>query len=908
MSVNPDSVGLPTMFQVAYAPTVKSKSTNRTFNIKTLGDMLMSEQSVPQATVDAMRPNYETARALNNAVKVMRPIIHPGQFPDGISKRTTETCEGITALIHDYDGYAGDRITMTTVIERCIELGVEVICWETFSAEDDGYTFRALFPLATVLAADCGGAAHIELKNLLGFGPATTFGPHQGYFITPRPGRKPVVRAVRGKPVDVMLDFFLLESTADAVAPQGGFQTQTDYDVLDHALSLDEKELYWRCMTVINSHGGERNHWIAMIGAGLRGWGFTPQILTNPELQNESHRAQLVRLDEWSKSERIPEGGKATYSPGCVVEQGRKLFATGAKMAGLTAIVQQAHADSPDGIVELLDDPELKRIAMLRLNQKPESTNTITFEELAAATTERQAKREREMLLADRQMMAIHNMPACFGRVRDWCVEFASKGEMARHIQLTDDYRFPIDPISAILSIAQLLSVVAGGRVWVNQGSVYPPTQLNLYVLRIAGSGTGKSISLSWLKGCMSHTVFKHSLVSNMSFSIGGFWPHTFERIGPNVLQLTDEGANLIANHIGNNGSNLKTLHTALLSAYSAGHEGGELDAPIYSTGGKRGAKQDNNFEAVIEPNLNIQAIGTHDLLPQMNDPEFLQSGFSARFITRIEPKQAEITDEDVLAQEMESCFDENSPEAKLSLSLSLEAQRKFSEHFVEFDRELEQVDRGTSISDTLAIEQFESDGAIEITPAIYKAAIVGRQSAARTNQYIRKNIACGQVMAEARLFFTPYVHDNELLEAVRHREVEKLTKLSAIYTLGRNPDSQFIDADIARYLMGILQMAQLDFISLEQTRACAPPRWTSQIKMLERETKPGGKLYEAGEDGVTMVKLRDCNRAWRELIADLKLDDDDLKGPRQQAKQVLHDLGVIEKKVGKATVYFLVK
>lgn len=60
-----------------------------------------------------------------------------------------------------------------------------------------------------------------------------------------------------------------------------------------------------------------------------------------------------------------------------------------------------------------------------------------------------------------------------------------------------------------------------------------------------------------------------------MSFSIGGFWPATYERAGHNVFQLTDEGKNLIDTHVGNIGANLATLHNSLLTAYSQSHEVG---------------------------------------------------------------------------------------------------------------------------------------------------------------------------------------------------------------------------------------------------------------------------------------------------------------------------------------------
>ena len=77
------------------------------------------------------------------------------------------------------------------------------------------------------------------------------------------------------------------------------------------------------------------------------------------------------------------------------------------------------------------------------------------------------------------------------------------------------------------------------------------------------------------------------------------------------------------------------------------------------------------------------------------------------------------------------------------------------------------------------------------ITPSIYKEANKQRQDEDRTGHHIHKDRACGEVMAEAELFFVPYVHDNGLLEAVKYREVEKLTKLAAIYTLGCSPSAK---------------------------------------------------------------------------------------------------------------------
>ena len=910
MSADPQIVTrLPTAFQVAFAATVKSTSTNRTFNVRSLADLINAEQPVPQDTIESMAKNYDSKKALNNAIKCLRPAIYPAVFPDGARVRNMANIEGVTMITFDMDGRGGDTIPRAKMVERCAELKLECVLWDTFSSEDDGLTYRIQFPMAKVLASDCYAAASQAVKDYIGFGPLTFLPSSQAYFISPRVGRRTNPVALFGHPIDTVLDFTQLEAAADAAMPAGASST---FDPLEHVWNLEKQALAARCLRLIEPWSGDRNHWIGIIAAMLRGWGFTPQILSDPSLQNESHRGLLTMLDEWSKNEHPPAGCQPKYSKDCVVSEGKKLLREATKRLGIQGLVRKAHEHSPEGIGEaLVDDEVLHKLAMQIMGErsKPaQESNLPSFEELVSATSERHAKVQKNRMLADRQAMVIHDMPACFGRVRDWCVEFASKGELTKHSELTDDYRFAIDPISAVLSVAQMMSVIIGGRVWVNQGLVYPPTQLNTYFLRIAGSGTGKSTSMAWLKGIMDNTVFEHSIVGNMSFSSGGFWPNTFDRLGYNVFQLTDEGETIIAGHVGNSGANLKSLHTLLLTAYSAGHEKGTLYPPLYSTGGKAGAKQNNNFEAVLEPNLNLQVIGTHTLIPQISTAEFMQNGFSARFIIRIEPKQAEESADDVLNRQLLSCIDGDAP-IEATESPMLEAQARFAKHLATLDVELHNAGRGCALHNLVGSVQF--DMGLEdskLTPSIYKEANKQRQLEARTGHHIHKDRACGMVMAEAELFFIPYVHDNGLLEAVKHREVEKLTKLAAIYTLGCNPGAKVIDHEKARYLMNILQMAQMDFLTLERTSSGIPARWADRMKMLEREVSPGGVLFEAGPDGAPSNKLIQSNRAWRDLIKDIRLGDDDLKGVRAQAKQVMSDLGVAEKPVGKGINYFLTR
>ena len=909
MSANPNAVvTMPVQFEVAFAPTVSRASTNRTFTIRSLADAIAAEQPVPQDTVDAMREKYSSTKALDNAIKCLRPAIYPGQYPDGARVRTAQNIEGVTALVHDYDGRAGDRVTRADLLARCAELKIEVLVWDTYSSDDSGTTFRALYPLSKVLPVDCHHAAHAMLKELLGMAPGAVLPASQAYFLTPRLGRKSNPAACFGRPIDAILDFGLLEAITADITPakqSAANKGWDELDMLDHMFDDAGKALYMRCIQAINPWSEDRGHWIGVIGAGLRGWGLTPYKLGHLHELNESEKAIIERLEEWSKNERPDPGCAPKYEPGCVAKEGLRLY-SGAKKTGLRAIVQKAHDASPEGIEALLEgEEELTRLALTMLGHKPPAAEkVIDLEEIAEAVGERQANKQKALALAEQQALAIHNLPECFGHMRDWIVQFASKGDVMRHADLTPDYRFKIDPIYAILCVAQMFSVLLGGRVWVEQMMAHKATSLAFYLLRVAVSGGGKSDATDWMSDILGQTPYARAQIDAMSYSVGGFWPNAFGRLGHNVIQFSDEGRNLVADtSVGNMGANLKTLHYLLLTAFSKGCEGGRLEGPIYSTGGKVGKGADKRFDDVIEPHLNLHIIGTHDLIPQLSTDAFLANGFSARFIIRIDPTKAPATKEDRLAKFMRAVSDGTEPEGE---SLYVRTARSMAASLREFDDRLQAAGRGRSFTDlTNAILLDDAEGLDNTT--IYKLASEQRQAEPRENSRIKISAAVAEVQAEAEGFFDQFTGDNELLEAIQNREAEKLIKLAAIFTLASTPGATHIDADITRYMMHILQMAQLDFIKLEKPTVTIAPRWVADMPKLKKELEPGGMLFEADADGVSTDKLR-RNRAWRRLIEDIHLGDDDLKGTRQQAKQTLRDLKVEYRTVGKATRYFMVK
>lgn len=911
--INPVSQ-FPLTFSVAHAATVTRSSTNKDFTIRSLADMIAKQPPLAEEILNDLIAKHGVKQGTLEAKK-LTPILYFGQYPDGARVRTKDNIEAATAIVFDFDQRAGDNVTRTDFLAACKEHNLQVLLHDSFSAGDDGKTFRAIFPCAP-LATDCYQAAALGLKNLLGMGPGSILPVSQGFFYTSRPGRSPNVQALFGKPVDQVLDFAMLEAITADITPgkQAAASSKWDeLDMLDHMFDDAGKALYMRCIQAINPWSEDRGHWIGVIGAGLRGWGLTPYKLGHLHELNESEKAIIERLEEWSKNERPDPGCDTKYEPGCVAKEGLRLY-SGAKKTGLRAIVQKAHDASPDGIEALLEgEEELTRLALTMLGHKPQAAEkVIDLEEIAELPAARQAGEMKRQALAERQALVIHNMPAVFGRVRDWCVEFASKGLITKHADLAPDYRFPIDPITAILNVAQMLSVVIGGRVWVDQNNnTHPPTQLNLYTFVVGGSGTGKTTAMGWLRGIMGDTPFAHSMCANMSFSAGGFWPATFDHVGYNVWQFVDEGKNLIGgSDAGNLAANLDTLHKLLLTAYSDGAEGRMVSPPNYSTGGKSMAKSGNSFVPVREPNLNILAVATHEIVPRMSNAEFLQSGFSARFIVRIEPDRPDESDEQVVDRHMVSCFNRNAIVRRGDASGMLQAQRRFAAHITTLDVELSKAGRGYPMSNLVGSLMFEEgDGAL-VTPAIYKAASEERQKEERTNQYILKCEETGRVLAESELFFKAYVRDNELLKAVRQREAEKLTKLAAIYTLGATPDALFIEPDVARYLMEVLQMAQLDFLKLEAPIAGVPVPWVGRMKMLEREVKPGGMLFDAGPEGISGTKLGDGNSAWKALIKDANLRDEDLKGLRTQAKQVMEGLHVkaVPNKGVRGTTYILVR
>ena len=899
---------LPLTFQVAFAPTVRQSSANRTFNIKSLADTIAGYPPVGQEVATALIEKHGLIQGTLE-IKKLGPVLYFARYPDGARTRTMQNIEACNGIILDFDGRSGDRVHRDDLLAACQAHNLQVLIHDSFSADDSGLTYRAIFPCEE-LAIDCYQSAAMALTQLLGLGPKTILPASQGYFFQARPGRKPNVKALFGRSVDKVLDFDSLEAVADAVAPAGQGQSgpYDMLDALDHMFDDAAKELFARCLTALDPWSEDRGHWIGIIGAGLRGWGLTPHKLSNLGTLNEAEQGIITRLDAWSKNEHPPTGGAKKYSPNCVVIEGRKLFKPGAKMLGLAGVVRKAHEASAEGIGELLDgEPVLNALANRLLGQKPTLTAApVDPGDLAEAITERQATKQKGMALAERQAKVIHNMPACFGKMRDVVIEFATRGDIKRFEDLDPDYEFKLDPIMAVLSIAQMYSVILGGRVWVHQRKRHAPTGLNLYVLGVAPSGGGKSSRLDWIKLIMRSTPYNPTVMGSMSFSIGGFWPATYERAGFNVLQLTDEAANLIADHAGNSGLNLASLHNSLLTAYSQSHEGGVLGAPLYSTGGKIVT---NGFSDVIEPHLNIHAIGTAELTEVIAKPEFLSNGFSARFIVRIEPEADAPTKESRMKHIGESGFDDFEEIVGGEEGNALgAAAAEFATHLNDLDTKLEALGRGRGMGGLIAELELTSEE--ESTPAsIYKKAATELQAVPRTNQYVGFGFEIVEILADAETFFDPYVKDNALLDSVRMREVEKLTKLGAIFTLGRDPSATRIDPAITRYLMEVIQLAQLDWITKRNEGPPVDVRWAKDMPALRREVLPGGKLFECENlEGVPRRELESGNRAWGRLIADSLLADDDLKGKRSSAKGVMGDLGVVAEKIGNGMFFKLVK
>lgn len=470
-----DLVAPPQMaFTVAIAETVKHASQNKTFTVSTLSAFINAEQPVPQSVVDALAKDHAAGKDLNNEIKVRGPALYFGQYPDSARVRNAQNLEGVTCLVWDFDGRSGDRIPRAALAAACQRLGVEVLFWDTYSSTGDGLTYRALFPLRSGLAVDCYGGANQMLKNKLGMGPATILPPSQAYFCTPRIGRTSNAVALPGLCIDQILDFSNLESEADNITPASSSPTGP-YDPIDHALNTEEKKLALRCLQLIPAWSDDRNHWIAVVGAVLRGFGFSPQILTKPALQNDEHKALLVTLDSWSKSEHPPAGCQPKYSKGCVVREGKNLF-EGSKLMGLHGLVAKAHAACAEGIeVALESEPELQALAMRVLEGKVAPDNLDDFPD------------DDEPAQSEMQFSS------------DWPPGFA--GELARYI-----HRVSLTPIKSF-SIAGglfLLSTMVANRYYVRRTD----TGLNLYMVLSAPTGKGKEAPRKAIKHLLKGSSF----------------------------------------------------------------------------------------------------------------------------------------------------------------------------------------------------------------------------------------------------------------------------------------------------------------------------------------------------------------------------------------------------------------
>lgn len=118
-----------------------------------------------------------------------------------------------------------------------------------------------------------------------------------------------------------------------------------------------------------------------------------------------------------------------------------------------------------------------------------------------------------------------------------------------------------------------------------------------------------------------------------------------------------------------------------------------DTEPPLYSTGGK---VINNGFSDVLEPHLNIHAIGTAELTEIVGKPEFLANGFSARFIVRIEPETEAPTKESRMKHIGESGFDdfEEIAGGEEGNALGM-AATEFAEHLNDLDIQLEALGRG---------------------------------------------------------------------------------------------------------------------------------------------------------------------------------------------------------------------
>jgi putative DNA primase/helicase len=361
----------------AFAQTCKLTSRMSTKRIDDLAKLINAIKPVPQSKVDALVAQGLTGKELNNAIKVEGVILHFGDYPEGVAKRELKNINASTGAAFDYDFSGGDRVRRSDALAAAESLGMACIAWDTYSSGlaegDDGMTFRIVFPFTESQPIDTHGGRVAAIAKHLGIkAPGANLSVAQGFFVQPRIGRSANAVALPGVCAEQLIDFSELEATANEIGPVGGFQDNGTYDPLDHALNTEEKALYLRCLPSINPYSEERGHWIGVIGAGLRGFGFDAKVLTHPDQQNDEQKQVLIALDEWCKAEHPPEGAKPKYTPGCVVRDGRKLFNGSAKMAGLHAVVQKAHDSCPDGIAGLLEgEPGLQELALRVLEGKP---------------------------------------------------------------------------------------------------------------------------------------------------------------------------------------------------------------------------------------------------------------------------------------------------------------------------------------------------------------------------------------------------------------------------------------------------------------------------------------------------------------------------------------------------------
>ncbi len=216
-------VGIPATFpEITYAtaPTVKKPSRMSTKRLDELAAIINKVEPVPQEKIDALKAGGLEGKALNDAVKVLGVIIHPGIFPDGAMKRTKDNIEASTGAAYDFDFRNGDRTSRTDVLTAAEAKGVAVILWNTYSsgieADDKDMTFRAVFAFAESQPTDTHAGRCNLIAEHLGFtAPGKPLSVVQGFFVQPRLGRTPNAVAVPGRCIDEVVDFSNLPVDAD---------------------------------------------------------------------------------------------------------------------------------------------------------------------------------------------------------------------------------------------------------------------------------------------------------------------------------------------------------------------------------------------------------------------------------------------------------------------------------------------------------------------------------------------------------------------------------------------------------------------------------------------------------------------------------------------------------------------